>query len=78
MKNLALSIAALIPAITLCLYIYKKDSVEKEPLKLLGALFFTGAIVFFPVHYIENTLITLVDKLFFTKMEFNVSGILKK
>lgn len=48
---------AIIPAIALCVFIYYKDSVEKEPIKLLLTLFFLGMLIAYPVSYVENFLI---------------------
>ena len=39
MNSLILSLAALIPAVLLCWYIYSKDKIEKEPAGLLFLLF---------------------------------------
>ena len=39
-----LLIAALLPAIVLLVYVYKKDSVEKEPIGLVGRMFVLGAV----------------------------------
>ena len=40
--------AALLPAVVLCVYVFKKDRVEKEPIGLLVKLFVLGAIVCIP------------------------------
>ena len=37
-------IAAILPAVVLLMYVYKKDKVEKEPLGLLGSLLVQGCI----------------------------------
>ncbi len=44
---------ALIPAIVLCVYIYKKDRAEKEPLSLLFLLLGLGAAICFPASLLE-------------------------
>lgn len=49
---------AVIPSVALCAYIYFKDKVEKEPLKLLITLFFLGIIITIPVYFVEQFLIT--------------------
>lgn len=52
---------ALIPAIVLCVYIYKKDRVEKEPIGLLVLLLALGVLICFPAGMIE----ALLDELIF-------------
>ena len=52
--NIGLVIAALLPAIVLCVYIFKKDRVEKEPIGLLLLLFGLGAVSCFPVAFVEG------------------------
>ncbi|MBQ8184899.1 MAG: PrsW family intramembrane metalloprotease [Lachnospiraceae bacterium] len=51
-----LMLAALLPAIVLIAYIYKMDKVEKEPKRLLGQLFFLGALGIVPAAFAENIL----------------------
>lgn len=53
---MALTLVALFPAIFLIGYVYKKDRVEKEPVKLLAGLFFFGALTVIPAAVIENIL----------------------
>lgn len=50
-------IISIVPAIFLCVYVYKKDVVEKEPLKLLLSLLFLGMLITVPAFFIENYLI---------------------
>lgn len=64
MNNLLLTIAALIPAIVLAVYIYKKDSAEKEPPKLLAALLFSGVIIAIPVVWLEGIADSTIFNLF--------------
>lgn len=45
---------ALIPAIVLLVYIYKKDNREKEPMKLLWKCFFWGVISIIPAILLEE------------------------
>ncbi len=75
MNSIILSLVALIPAIILCWYIYRKDRVEKEPLLLLVILFVAGAVVYLPVIYLENRAIGLVDQLFSEKMTYSLTGV---
>lgn len=51
-------IIAIFPAIILCVYIYKMDVIEKEPLGMLFRLFFLGVIITIPVAYLESVLIS--------------------
>lgn len=51
-----LTAAALLPAIVLMVYIYKKDQVEKEPLWLLGKIFLFGMISTVPTIVTELVL----------------------
>lgn len=48
---------AILPAIILCIYIYKMDVIEKEPMIMLFSLFFLGVAITVPVAYIESVLI---------------------
>lgn len=56
--------AALFPALFLCVYVYRKDRVEKEPLGLLLKLFLLGAISCFPAAYVESFFEPVIDFLF--------------
>ena len=47
--SVMLIVAALLPAIVLCVYIYKQDRVEKEPLGLLIKLLLGGALICVPL-----------------------------
>ena len=71
MSNLTISLISLIPAIALCLLIYEKDKVEKEPPLLLAALFVIGAVSFVPSYYLSDRLIVLFDGLFSDYRELN-------
>ena len=51
-----LIIAALLPAIVLLVYVYHKDKVEKEPVRLIARVFFLG-VVAGPVAAIIETLL---------------------
>lgn len=70
-----LSIVMLIPAIALCVYIYFKDRVEKEPWWLLLLLFCLGAALFFPVMYAQKGVTGLFDKAYADSMQFTLSGV---
>ena len=62
--NVFLVIAALAPAVALCIYVYKKDRVEKEPLGLLMRLLAAGALCIFPALLIETALTGINDRFF--------------
>ena len=53
MGILALVLAALLPAVALCIYVFLKDRVEKEPVGLLLGLFLLGAVSCFPAIFLE-------------------------
>ncbi len=56
--------AALLPAIILCCYIYKKDRVEKEPLGFLLLLLALGALIAFPVVMVSGPVNSVIDSFF--------------
>lgn len=56
--------AALLPAIVLCIYVFKKDRVEKEPLGLLLRLLIYGAVSCAPAALLEKFLGGIIDPLF--------------
>ncbi|MBR5868990.1 MAG: PrsW family intramembrane metalloprotease [Clostridia bacterium] len=64
MERILLIGAALLPAVVLCIYMYMKDRVEKEPLGLLVGLLFLGALMCFPAIELENLLLGVCDALF--------------
>ncbi len=68
--------AALLPAIVLCVYIFKKDRVEKEPIGLLLKLFAFGAFACYPAAEIEGIVIGLIDETCFN-LPFGVYNFIK-
>ena len=54
MGYFSLMVAALLPAIVLCIYVFRKDRVDKEPITLLLRLFFLGAISCLPAVLLES------------------------
>ena len=52
-------IIAIFPSIILCIFIYKMDVIEKEPMPLLLKLFFLGILITVPVAYIESIIINI-------------------
>ncbi len=63
-NNWVLAILALLPAIVLCIYIYIKDRVEKEPILLLLGLLVLGAVSCFPAGELETMIAPLIDGIF--------------
>lgn len=49
---------AIIPSILICLYVYHKDVIEKEPIMMLFRLFFLGVLMTVPTFFLEKTLIS--------------------
>lgn len=64
LNDILLVCAALIPAVALCIYIFKKDRVEKEPIGLLLGLLFLGGLICFPAAEIEGVLFDIFDMIF--------------
>ena len=56
-----LLVAALLPAIVLMVYVYRKDSVEQEPIGLIGRLLLLGAVA--------GPLAAITENLFFALFE---------
>ena len=54
-------IIAIIPSLILCIYVYKKDVIEKEPMPMLLTLFVLGVVVTIPASFMEQTLMTSLD-----------------
>lgn len=65
-NTLLLTAAALFPAVALCVYVFKKDRVEKEPLGLLLLLLILGAASCYPAAEIETVLIDGIKAIFST------------
>lgn len=64
LNGVLLVCAALLPAIVLCIYIFKKDSVDKEPVLLLLSLLAVGVAICYPAAEIESVFNKLLAKLF--------------
>lgn len=75
MYNLFLIIVAIIPAVVLCVYVYKKDRIEKEPLTLLLKLLLLGALCCYPAAIIES-IFDDVLRLFFLDGALNYAYII--
>ena len=64
LNEILLVCAALLPAIVLCIYTFRKDSVEKEPLGLLLCLLALGCVICYPAAEIESAISKLLLKIF--------------
>ncbi len=64
LNEILLVIAALFPAIALCIYVFKKDRAEKEPFGLLLLLLVLGAVICFPAGEIEAALLNVIPNFF--------------
>ena len=72
--SLEISLLALVPAVLLCVYIYKKDRVEKEPWWLLCLLFLVGGLLYVPTLTGEAHVAGWFDSLFAADMQHNLAG----
>ena len=52
-------ILAIIPSVLLCLYVYEKDVVEKEPVMMLLRLFFLGVLITVPTFFMERFILSI-------------------
>lgn len=73
LNNILLVCAALFPAVALCIYVFKKDRVEKEPIGLLLSLLLLGGLSCFPAAEIESVVIGIIDA-FFKPLTVNIDG----
>ncbi len=69
-----ISAIAFLPALILCVFIYCKDRVEKEPIGLLTGLFFAGAVSYFPAFAVERFITGGIDKIFERYISFSADG----
>jgi len=72
-----ISAISLLPAIALCIYIYLKDKIEKEPIGLLLLLFGLGAVSYIPTLQLEKVIMGLIDGLFKNEISFSADGLLR-
>jgi len=61
METILTILVAILPTIVLCLFVYHKDILEKEPLGLLMGLFFTGIFSTIPAAFMENIAMLIFD-----------------
>lgn len=73
-NKIILAAAALLPAIVLCVYVFKKDRVEKEPIGLLLLLLVLGALTCYPAAEIERAMISVLENLF-VPYAVNIGGV---
>ena len=59
--DLYLTLAGLLPALVLCVYIYIKDRTEKEPILLLIQLLAAGVAIIWPISIVEGALLDLFE-----------------
>lgn len=64
LNEILLVCAALLPALILCVYVYKKDKAEKEPFGLLALLLVGGVIICFPAAELEVRLLDFIERFF--------------
>ena len=62
--NILLAVLAVLPTAVLLCIIYKADKVEKEPLGLMAAVFFFGAMTTISAVFLEWLGGTLLDMIF--------------
>ena len=64
-SSILMAFLALLPAVVLLFYIYKKDRAEKEPIGLLIGLFFLGVVSIIPAMILEVFMQSMLNGLFF-------------
>lgn len=64
MNEIVLVAFALLPAIILCCFVYRKDRVEKEPIGFLLLLLFLGALTAIPVVLVSDPINYAIDSFF--------------
>ena len=75
MYDILLLAAALLPAIALCVYIYKKDRIEKEPVSLLAILLLAGVVICFPVLIVADLFDMIIQPLFSPYGYFDIDSL---
>lgn len=73
-NTLFLTIAGLLPAAILCVYVFLKDQVEREPISLLLKLLLFGAISCIPAALGEDLLFSIIDGAFAKSIYYNEAG----
>ncbi len=75
--SIEISLAAIIPAFLLMLFVFIKDRAEKEPFGLLAILFGAGALSYMPLWFLESKAGVLLDDLFSKYRIFTHEGAVK-
>lgn len=75
-QNIFTSLITIIPALVLCVLLYKKDTVEKEPVGLLILLFFLGVIAFIPSYFLGEFFYERIGKMFSEYMSLSPEGLI--
>lgn len=74
MNGIVLVAAALLPAIVLGCYVYRKDRTEKEPIGFLLLLMLLGALTAIPVLIVSDPINSLIDGFFSSFAEETATG----
>lgn len=74
-NELLLVIAALAPAVFLCVYVYKKDRADKEPPGILALLLFLGVVIAIPAVILELLLGGIIDGFFASVTATDAEGV---
>lgn len=69
-----ISVAAIVPALILAIYVFLHDRVEKEPVPLLASLFLAGSVACVPAFFAERGLVSVFDSLFSEYITYNFEG----
>lgn len=74
-NELLLVIAALAPAVFLCVYVYKKDRADKEPPGILALLLFLGVVIAIPAVILELLFGGIIDGFFAAVTATDAEGV---
>lgn len=74
-NELLLVVAALAPAIFLCVYVYKKDRADKEPPSILALLLFLGVVIAIPAVILELLFGGIIDGFFAAATPTDAEGV---
>ncbi len=77
MENFWLVLCALLPAVVLGIYIFLKDRVEKEPIRLIAALMISGIVICFPVIKVGGVIDDIIIDVFCHFGSVNSEGVLE-
>ncbi len=74
MDSIKFAVVSLVPALLLCSYVFNTDSKEKEPISLLAILFGLGAVVYIPVIFAEEFMLTFVNNILGSHVTYDFGG----